>query len=205
MTARAQRASSSATVERALTALAVAWVGVVALVQVADPLAADRVASSPDAVASGRVWTLLSSSLVIDGSPAGLQLLLVAALTAGVLAREGAVVWWLAALAGHVGSALLAYATIGVMVAIGSSSARAVTDMPDYGISCVLAALNGALLVSTFERVRERRAGRLDLALLVLTVLLVAFWFATLSWYGVEHVYATALGALATHWHRQVA
>lgn len=52
---------------------------------------------------------------------------------------------------GHAGSALVAYAVIGLATALGSSSADAAADDRDLGISCVLAATLGALLASGIE------------------------------------------------------
>lgn len=187
-----------------LTALALAWLAAVVLVEATGAVTAADVASSPDAVTAGRLWTLLSSSLVTDATFAFGQIGIVALLTALVLWRDGAVVWWIAALAGHIGSALIAYASIGIAVALGSDSAERFTDAPDYGISCVLAALNGALLATAVARIRAHRADALDIAVLPVTALVAVFWFATLDWYGAEHVYATVLGALAAHWRKRI-
>jgi hypothetical protein len=86
-----------------------------------------------------------------------------------VIRRAGAVVWWLAVLVGHVGSALL------------SDGARAAADDPDFGISCVLGATLGALFASGF-----RVIGAISF------LLLLPF---SLDWYGPEHPLSFALGA----------
>ena len=118
------------TADRALAVLAVAWVAAVAVLQAGSVLDPADVASSPDAVAGGALWRLLASGLVVDAPAPVAQLAVVAALTAIVLARDGGVTWWLAALAGHVGSALLAYAGIAIADALGSASASASTTTP---------------------------------------------------------------------------
>ena len=121
-----------------------------------------------------------------------------------MIRRAGPRVWWVAALVGHVVSALLAYASIGVAIALGSDSADRVADDWDFGVSCVLAAQTGVLFADALGRVRARRAdpppagGRarpVDLALLVITSGALVVWLATISWYGVEHPLAFALGA----------
>ena len=134
----------------------------------------------------------MSSALIADDGVPLLQVALVAAVTALVLVRHGAVVWWLAALAGHVGSTLIGYALIGCAAALGSGSAERAAGAWDYGISCVLAAQLGVLCAGAVRR-RDRSAG--DVALAAASSLAVPVWLATIDWYGVEHLLAFAIGA----------
>ena len=191
------------TTNRLLTAATVVWLAAVAALELGGAAPAD-IGASPDAVADGEVWRLLSSSLLVDAGLPWLQLALLAAASAVVIRRAGPRVWWVAALVGHVVSALLAYASIGVAIALGSGSADRVADDWDYGISCVLAAQTGVLFADALGRVRAGRAdparagGRarpVDLALLAVTGGAAVLWVATISWYGVEHPLAFALGA----------
>jgi hypothetical protein len=190
--------STAGRLERRLAALAVAWLAAVALIVVtgADVTPAD-VGASPDATADGAVWRLLTSALVVDSGLPGLQLALVAAATALVLIRHGATIWWLAALAGHVGSALIAYAIIAGAIALGSASADRAADDHDYGISCVLAALFGVVFAGSLRRLRDSGTHRdpRDVALVAATALGLIAWVATIDWFGVEHPIAFALGA----------
>jgi len=55
-------------------------------------------------------------------------------------------------LAGHVLSAVVAYVLIGVAIALGSDGARSVAGEADYGVSCVLGATIGGLLVVGLQR-----------------------------------------------------
>lgn len=181
------------TLDRGLTALAAAYIGYVALVVVGGRLGvvvpgpAD-VGSSVDAIADGRLLRLFSSGLVVAGDAGLLQVAALALLMALVIVREGALVWWLAALVGHVGSALLAYGVIGLAAALGSGSAERTTEQLDYGISCVLAATVGALLVSS-----ARRGERL---LALGCLLSLALWIPfSIGWYAIEHLLAFLLGA----------
>jgi hypothetical protein len=182
--------------ERLLVAAAVAWLAVVALIDLlgAEPAPAD-VGSSPDALAAGEPWRLLSSALIIDSGLPLLQVAVLAAVTALVLVRHGAIVWWLAALAGHVGSALIAYVLIGGAVALGSASAERATDDWDFGISCVLAAEAGVLFTGGLRRLRSGRGGAGDAGLVAATSLGLVAWLTTIDWYGIEHPFAFALGA----------
>jgi hypothetical protein len=179
-----------------LVALAVAWLGTVLLIQLdAIDLTPLEIASSPDALTDGRLARLLSSSLVIDDDVPLLQFALLAAVAALVMVRHGAVVWWVAALAGHIGSALIAYAVIGIAIALSSGSADASADDLDYGISAVLAALLGVLVVDSVRGLRSGRRDPLDLVLIALAAVMLIIWFATLDWFGIEHQFAFLLGA----------
>jgi hypothetical protein len=99
-----------------------------------------------------------------------------------VIRLQGAVVWWAAVVAGHVGSALLTYAIIGVAAALGSGGAEAAADDPDFGVSCVLGASLGALYASGW-----RVVGAIGF------LLMLPF---SLDWYGPEHPLSFVIGAL---------
>ena len=137
--------------------------------------------SSADQVADGELWRLFSSGLVVDGVAAP-QIALTALAAFAVIRLQGAAVWWAAVLVGHVGSALIAYAIVGIAVALGSGGAEAAANDPDFGISCVLGATLGALFASGW-----RVVGAIGF------VLLLPF---SLDWYGPEHPLSFVLGAL---------
>lgn len=178
-----------------LTAGAGAWLVAVIAIQVdGTAFAPDEIGSSPQALVNGSVGRLLSSSLIIENTLPWLQLVLLVAACVLVLVRLGPVVWWCAALAGHVGSALVAYGVIGVADALGVESAERVTGKWDYGISCVFAALLGVLAAAAARRLQGGRGGRVDIGLLVGALAALGFWFATLDWYGIEHQLAFAVG-----------
>lgn len=182
--------------ERLLTAAAVAWLVAVALISILDPgLDPADVGASPDTVAAWELWRLVTSSLIVDADVPLLQIAVLVAATALVLVRYGPIVWWLAALIGHVGSALMAYALIAVAGALGSDSAERFEDDWDYGISCVLAALAGVLFAGGVRALRAGRGGALDVGVVVAASLGLLGWLVTIDWYGVEHLLAFALGA----------
>jgi hypothetical protein len=137
--------------------------------------------ASADLVADGELWRLFTSALVVDGVAAP-QIAVTALASFAVIRLVGAVVWWAAVLFGHVGSALIAYAIIGIAILLGSDGAEAAANDPDFGISCVLGASLGALFASGWRVVGA-----------VGFVLLLPF---SLDWYGPEHPLSFVLGAL---------
>jgi hypothetical protein len=155
--------------ERRLRALAAAYFAVAAV--------GVELPASAQAVGHGRVWLLLTSALAAQEPYPVAQVGLFAAVAALVIARAGAGGWWRAALTGHVGSALVAYALIAV--------AGADATEPDWGVSCVFGASCGALLALPGRRL-VGLAGAL--ALLPLSC----------GWLGLEHPLSVALGYAVT-------
>lgn len=184
-----------------LLALALGWLAAVTVIQVAGiGLTVPDISASPETLVAGDVGRLLSSSLLVADELRGAQIALLAAATALVLLRHGPRLWWLAALAGHVGSALVAYALIAGGIALGFGSAERIADDWDYGISCVFAALLGVLFADAVRRLRAGRGGRLDRLLLVAIGLVALLSLMDLDWYGIEHPIAFGLGAAVLVW-----
>lgn len=195
--ARTDRLLALATrTDRLLALAAVLWIAAAVAIELgAFGLSAARLGSSPDTFVAGEPWRLLTSSLLVDGALTAAQVALLAAVTVAVLARHGARIWWTAALLGHVGSALLAYAAIGIAVALGNAAAERISDDWDYGVSCVLAAQFGVLFAGAALRRRRGAAGPLDALLAAAALLALLAWTVTIDWYGVEHQLAFAIGA----------
>jgi hypothetical protein len=149
-------------------------------------------ASSPSDVATGRLWSLITSGLVVT-RPAGVQIAAAAVLVPAVVALLGGAGFWWAALAGHVGSALIAYAGLGVLWLVARADVDSTVGDPDYGISCINAAAAGAL-VAVVLRERPRRL-RIALIAAVTAALAVVPPFGLAS---VEHGLAFGLGAAVT-------
>ncbi|HEX2125162.1 MAG TPA: hypothetical protein VHF45_01215 [Thermoleophilaceae bacterium] len=174
-----------------MTGAAVAYftaaVVVTILVRSGD-LAAAAPASSVDELAEGDLLGLLTSGLPAAVPLAMPQIALTALAAAVVISREGATVWWVAALVGHVGSALISYGVVGLASALGSGAARDAENDPDYGISAVLAATLGALLASGL------RAGD-RVAVAVGAGGFAALLPFSIGWLGIQHLLAFGLGA----------
>jgi hypothetical protein len=128
-----------------------AWivaVTVIVVVRAVDPgsISVHALACSPDALATGRLWTLVTSGVIVAGPPAP-QLVMTAIVAVAVVRLAGPGLWWLSAIAGHFGATFIAYAGIVAVYAVEPSTAEGVIHAPDYGISAVWAATTGTLLL----------------------------------------------------------
>jgi hypothetical protein len=147
-------------------------------------------ASSPSGVLSGRVWRLLTSALVVSGPPLP-QLLQMAAVVVVALVLAGPALFWRAALVGHVGATLVAYAAVGILWLVARADVDDVVQAPDYGISCVWVGVLGALVAVALRRSR-RAAARLAAMAGVIGFVAAAGVSDDLA--GWEHVIAFVLG-----------
>lgn len=116
------------------------------------------------------------------------QIVVAALAVAVVIRREGASVWWIAALVGHIGSALISYGIVALAAASGSNAAENAENDPDYGISAVLAATLGALLASGLRA----RDGAVTAVGIVAFLALLPF---SIGWLDLQHLLAFGLGA----------
>jgi hypothetical protein len=150
-------------------------------------------ACSPAALAAGKVWTLASSALIVDGPPIA-QVIITAAVLAAVMSLLGTRAFWWSALTAHIGSTLLAYAGIGLLWLVARHDVRAVVHAPDYGISAIWAGALGALSTWAVTRAAHHRsaARRAVLGSLLVFVVLVPLDGELAD---VEHLIAYLLGA----------
>jgi hypothetical protein len=128
-----------------------AWLATVAAIVIAravDPggVSVHALACSPDALATGRVWTLVTSGFIVSGPPVP-QLVMTAIVAVAVVRLAGPAVWWISAIAGHLGATFIAYAGIAAVYAVEPATAEGVAHAPDYGISAVWTATTGTLLL----------------------------------------------------------
>jgi hypothetical protein len=157
-------------------------------------------ASSPDAVADGRVWSLLTSGLVAEGWLAP-QVLATAVLGVAAIRLGGARVFWIAAAVAHVVGTLLVYVAIWLVDSAAVPWAAAPSDFAklagqaDFGISLVWCAAGGVLAgVGWWQGSSLSRPTRLALGILPVAALVVV----TAASDGLavfEHVVAFALAA----------
>ena len=129
----------------ALWLLAVAAIAIVRAVD-SSAVSVHTLACSPEAMAAGRVWTLVTSGFIVAGPPVP-QLLMTGIVAITVVRLAGAGTWWLSAVAGHFGATFMAYAGIAAIYVVDKASAEGVVHAPDHGISAVWAATTGTLLV----------------------------------------------------------
>jgi hypothetical protein len=177
-----------------LSVLAAAGViSIVTAVTRAGDLGVRALAATPDAVADGRVWLLVTSALVAD-RPALASILGLA--TVGVVAVTlcGKRVLWLAAASGHILSAAIVYGAIALARIADARDLESVMGYPDYGTSAIIAAWIGAIACVLW--LRGRRAGAV--ALCVASALLGWYFKGTLTVLDTEHAFALAFGAAVT-------
>jgi hypothetical protein len=188
-----QRASRLRSPGALLAALWLAAVAAIAVLQAAGhgPSTA-ALACSPARLAAGHVWTLLSSALVIDGPPV-VQIAGTAVVIGAVVYDLGAGALWAAALVGHLGATLAAYAGIGLLWLVARGSVRGIAHAPDFGISAVWAAALGALVVAAAWRPASHpRLGLALGALCLFTLVVLVPLHGELA--DVEHLLAFLLG-----------
>jgi hypothetical protein len=145
-------------------------------------------AATSQSVTDGRLWLLATSALVAD-RPAAASIVGFAIVGLAALALCEARVVWSAALAGHIVSALVVYATI----ARNSSTL-------DYGTSAMIAAWIGLVAAALW---RHTRAGAIGLC--VAAALLGWYFKGTLTILDTEHAVALAIGVLCYRFRSAVA
>ena len=124
--------AATAVVGCVTVATRVGWIGV------------RELAATPDAVARGKVWLLLTSCLVAD-RPWLPSLLGFALVGITAFSVERAVVVALAALAGHVLATLVVYGLLGAVRAADHDAFASLVDQPDVGLSAIIAAWIGVV------------------------------------------------------------
>ncbi|WP_157536236.1 rhomboid-like protein [Kitasatospora mediocidica] len=137
----------------------------------------------------GKWWTLFTSGLVVDGVPAWLGILAVAAVVGLAEWRWGAARAGAVFAFGHLGATLLTEGSMWVMLATGIPGA--LSHARDVGISYGLVATAGCLLALGPER--ARRYGLPALALV-----LAATWAFDQGLADAGHLIALGLGVLAS-------
>jgi hypothetical protein len=164
--------------------------------RVADfPTPADLAASAA-AVAAGKLWLLVTSALIVNG-PSWLELPGFFLAVALLIRRYGSGTFWRVAPASHIGSTLVVYAGIGMLLLVGGDSADSSAHRLDYGISGMWLGVLGALFAGSW--LASSRQGSTPWDELVVIVCLGGaaggfFFFPLLS--GVEHTLAFAFGAV---------
>jgi hypothetical protein len=144
-------------------------------------------ASTPQGVADGREWQLLTSALVAD-RPAVLSVLGFTLVGLAALALAGARVVWTAAAAGHVLATVVVYGVL--------DAAHLTVSRPDYGTSAIIAAWIGVVAC----RLWQRRAGPAAIGLCIVAALVGWVVRPHLDILDTEHAVALAVGIGVTVW-----
>jgi hypothetical protein len=160
----------------------------------ADLVSARDLASTPAAFEDGRVWLLATSAVLADrpAVPSILGFLAVGLVAVRLCAPRVA---WIAAAGGHVLSAALVYATLGVVRLADPSALAGVQHLSDYGTSAIVAAWIGAIAYRLWALDRAAAA-----ALVAVSALLGWYFKGTLTVLDTEHAAALAVGAATMRW-----
>ena len=154
-----------------------------------DPRA---LASTPDALADGRVWLLVTSA-VLAARPAAASILGFLVVGLVVVRLSATRLAWVAAAAGHVVSALAVYAALGLVHVLDPAAAHRVLSTPDYGASAIIAAWIGVIACRLWLSGRAVPA----VGLVAVSGLLGWAFKGTLTVLDTEHAVALALGIAA--------
>jgi hypothetical protein len=164
----------------------------------------EDVALTPAALADGKVWLLVTSALLVSG-PAVLELAGVSLSAALLVRRESAAAFWRAAVAGHVGGTLIAYAGVGLLWLADRTTVDGIVNNRDFGVSAVWLGVLGALFASAW-RPRGGPRGQYEHVVMILCAtgaVIGAVFFPPLS--GAEHALAFLAGAaVQLAWRKRV-
>lgn len=101
-------------------------------------------ASSPDDVAAARLWSLVTSGLLVEG-PFVPQVLATAVLGVAAMRLAGGRVFWSAAVLAHILGTLLVYSGVWIVEAESPSGMATLLREADFGVSLVWCAALGVL------------------------------------------------------------
>jgi hypothetical protein len=153
-------------------------------------------ASSPHAVAEARLWSLVTSALLVS-SPLFWSLVSFGLFGALMLRFCGTRVLLVSALAGHIASTLVVYALLALARTFDPRAFETLLKAPDYGVSAVSAAWLGALASVSWRARNRTPRGRIATALTVVGVALFGVILRRhVSFLDLEHVVAFGIGVV---------
>jgi hypothetical protein len=167
--------------------------------QASGVIALRSIAASPQQIASGRLWLLVTSGLLVQ-KPFAVSLLSFAALGVLTLALCGYRVFAWSAVVGHVLSTLVVYACLAVVWAASPEAFGQTWSAPDFGVSAVSAAWLGAVASVAWRRAGGRVVARASIFVACLAVAAIGWLIrGHLNVLDSEHGFAFAVGA-AVSW-----
>ena len=168
----------------------------------AHDLAPTPFASSAAKVTSGEIWRLTSSALVVD-KPVVVGLVLFGLLGLAALRVCGAGVFWIAAVAGHLGSTLTVYAIIGMSRSTDPDVFASAMARQDFGVSAMQGAWVGAIAATAWSWASSDRLARGFVALGVCALAAIGWWLhPDPSILTSEHLFAFLIGSRVVSWRR---
>ena len=150
--------------------------------------------ASATKIASGQVWVLPASALIVD-RPVLIGLAAFGLLAVATLRFCGARTFWLAAAVGHAGSTLLVYAIIGSTQLADPEMFASAAVRPDFGVSAIQGAWVGAVTATAWSRAGTDHRNRSLVAAGVCAVAGVGWWLhPDPSILTTEHLFAFLIG-----------
>jgi hypothetical protein len=180
--------------------LALAWTAAVVAVSAlagAQPRWLASAAASPDRIAEGKLWYLLTSGMLVD-RPILISIVCFLAL-AGLAWRVcGSRTFWWAAILGQVAATVLVYAFVAAARTVVPAGFESVMASPDYGVSTISAAWLGSIAAVCWHGRGVSARGRLSIVAACAAVGLFAYSLRPdVNVLSGEHPVAFALGIAA--------
>jgi hypothetical protein len=156
--------------------------------------------ASATKIASGQVWVLPASALVVD-RPVLIGLAAFGVLAVATLRICGAGTFWLAAALGHAGSTLLVYGIIGSTQLADLGAFASAAARPDFGVSAIQGAWVGVITSTAWIRAGTDQRARSLVAVGVCAVAGIAWWLhPDPSILTTEHIFAFLIGCGIVSW-----
>jgi hypothetical protein len=157
-------------------------------------LRVEALASSPVRFEQGKLWFLFTSGLIVQ-QPIVISLASFVALATLVFVVCGTRLLWIVAVAGHVGSTVLAYSALAAVRAVDPPSFQGLLSHPDYGVSAISAAWLGAIAAAGWRRRGQTVRGRIGIGFAVFAIAVFAYMLRRgLTILDSDHVIAFAIG-----------
>jgi hypothetical protein len=177
------------------SAVVVVVVTAMTLASRAGLVSADALSASPQRIAHGKVWLLLSNALLVQ-RPLALCLFSFVLLIFLTPVVCGTRVFVASAVVGHIGSTLLTYALAGGVYAVDPGAVRDLVSYPDYGVSAIQAAWIGAIAATLWQRSGQTQRGRALVVAACLAVAGIAYAVRSdLTLLDTDHFFAFVIGA----------
>ena len=159
-------------------------------------------AASAAKIAAGEIWLLPASALVVD-QPVYVGLVAFGLLGFATLRICGTRVFWVVAVAGHIGSTLAVYAIIGASRLTDPDVFTSALARQDFGVSAMQGAWVGAIAATGWGRAGADPRAQAFVAAGVCALAGVAWWLhPDPSILTTEHLFAFLIGCGVVSWPR---
>jgi len=185
--------------------LFVSIVTALTLVIRAHDLSLASFAASAAKIGAGEVWLLPASALVVD-RPVYVGLVAFGLLGFATLRMCGTRIFWVVAVAGHIGSTLAIYAIIEASRLTDPDVFTSALARPDFGVSAMQGAWVGAIAATAWGRAGADSRARASVTAGVCALAGVAWWLhPDPSILTTEHLIAFLVGWGVVSWPRWAA